>query len=42
MTFKDITVTILLGEKEFIMNDNGTPLVLEKRIEVESIELRID
>ena len=41
-TIKDITIKIFPGEEEYIMNDNDSPLEIDKRIDTESIELKID
>ncbi|MCH7515744.1 MAG: hypothetical protein IIA49_00100 [Bacteroidetes bacterium] len=39
---ENITVKILPGGEEIFMNNNNTSLMIDKRIDVESIELRID
>jgi len=39
---KNITIKISPTGEEVYMNNNSTPLVIDKRIDVESIELRID
>ena len=38
---ENITLKTLPGGEEFFMNDNNAPLVIDKRIDVESIELKV-
>ena len=40
-TIKDITLKILPGGEEFFMNNNSTPLMIDKIIEVGYIELSV-
>ncbi len=38
---ENITIKIFPGREDFYMNNNSTPLVIDKRIDVEYIELRV-